>query len=260
MKSEMGKGVHMEIVSMTANKRKILCLDIETTGFSQSDEILQMSIIDGEMNVLFNQYFKPSKKETWPKAQAINHISPEMVASERPFSEYSKDITAILSSAYMICGYNSDFFDIPFLKRYKVSCPNVPSFDAMKMFQLVTKSKHAQKLTECAEYYHFDFQAHDSLEDTKATMYCTLKMLEGEAVIRSLYKLPVSKELVYQEKTGLKQYLVRQIKTLQIVQMYPSGSCSFVITTDDGQEVRILSDYLAEMQKGNFQSLADVVD
>lgn len=250
----------MEIISMAANKRKILCFDIETTGFSQSDEILQMSIIDGEMNVLFHQYFKPVKKETWPEAEAVNHISPEMVANEKPFSDYVKDISAILSGAYMICGYNSDFFDIPFLKRYKVVFPNVLSFDAMKMFQLITKSKHAQKLTECAEYFQYDFQPHDSLEDTKATMYCTLKMLESEAVLRNLYKLPVSKELVYQDKTGLKKYIVRQVKTLQLVQMYPSGSCSFVITTDDGQEVRILSDYLVEMQKGNFQSLADVVE
>lgn len=32
---------------------------------------------------------------------------------------------------------------------------------------------------KCAEYYGYEFKAHDSLEDAKATLYCYKKMEEG---------------------------------------------------------------------------------
>lgn len=35
-----------------------------------------------------------------------------------------------------------------------------------------------QSLTKCATYYGYEFKAHDSLEDVKATLYCYKKMEE----------------------------------------------------------------------------------
>lgn len=32
-----------------------------------------------------------------------------------------------------------------------------------------------QSLTKCATYYGYEFKAHDSLEDVKATLYCYKK-------------------------------------------------------------------------------------
>ena len=37
-----------------------------------------------------------------------------------------------------------------------------------------------QKLTTCAKYYGYEFKAHDSLEDVKATLFCYKKMIEKE--------------------------------------------------------------------------------
>lgn len=35
-----------------------------------------------------------------------------------------------------------------------------------------------QSLSTCANYYNYEFNAHNSLEDTKATLYCYQKIKE----------------------------------------------------------------------------------
>lgn len=56
----------------------ILFLDLETTGLSPLDEILEISIIDEEGNILLNSLVNP-KMTSWPEATKINGIKPEHV-------------------------------------------------------------------------------------------------------------------------------------------------------------------------------------
>lgn len=90
----------------------IATIDFETTGLKAGeDEVLQVSIIDENYNVLLNVYCRPNNKGSWEDAQAVHGITPLMVAN-------------------------------------------------------------------CATYYGYEFKAHDSLEDVKATLYCYKKMEE----------------------------------------------------------------------------------
>lgn len=55
-----------------------IVIDTETTGLdADTDELLQVSIIDGQGNTLFNSYIKPLFTENWDGAMAVNHITPE---------------------------------------------------------------------------------------------------------------------------------------------------------------------------------------
>lgn len=93
----------------------MIILDIETTGFSNTDdEILQVSIIDGNNTVLFNEYMKPTHTERWDNAEAINGISPVMVKDEKPFEFYKEKINEIIKGADLVLGYNV-IFDLGFL-------------------------------------------------------------------------------------------------------------------------------------------------
>lgn len=60
----------------------IATIDFETTGLKAGeDEVLQVSIIDENYNVLLNVYCRPNNKGSWEDAQAVHGITPLMVAN-----------------------------------------------------------------------------------------------------------------------------------------------------------------------------------
>ena len=112
-----------------------IVLDTETTGIDKyNDEILQLSIIDQDGKVLFNHYLKPTHTESWDRAMQVNHISPKMVATEKPISDYSDEINRILSEAKVIIGYNVSF-DLGMLEGSGIRIPwEKRTVDVMKEF------------------------------------------------------------------------------------------------------------------------------
>lgn len=166
----------------------IICLDTETTGLDRyNDEILQLSIIDGEGTVLFNEYLKPSRCTEWSKAERVHHIKPSDVENCKTLLEYKDRIQEILSTADIIVGYNLVGFDLPMLfnngieSRVKYGSITV---DLMLSFaEVYGEYNHYrgeykwQKLQTCASYYSYDATSwHDALDDAKATLYCFYKM------------------------------------------------------------------------------------
>lgn len=167
-----------------------IVIDTETTGLNaDTDELLQVSIIDGQGNTLFNSYIKPLYTDNWNKAMAVNHITPETVATAPNILEVKQEISRIINSAHTIIGYNVDF-DLGFLSNIGIRNENAAIVDVMEDFADIygewseQYSCHKwQKLTKCAEYYGYDWGtdiAHDSLADCKATLYCYQKMLQEE--------------------------------------------------------------------------------
>lgn len=167
-----------------------IVIDTETTGLNaDTDELLQVSIIDGQGNTLFNSYIKPLYTDNWNKAMAVNHITPETVATAPNILEVKQEISRIINSAHTIIGYNVDF-DLGFLSNIGIRNENAAIVDVMEDFADIYGEWSEQygchkwqKLTKCAEYYGYDLGtdiAHDSLADCKATLYCYQKMLQEE--------------------------------------------------------------------------------
>lgn len=165
-----------------------IVIDTETTGLNPyDDELLQVSIIDGQGNTLFNSYIKPLYTDNWNKAMAVNHITPETVATAPNILEVKQEISRIINSAHTIIGYNVDF-DLGFLSNIGIKNENAAIVDVMENFADIYGEWSEQygchkwqKLTKCAEYYGYDwgtYIAHDSLADCKATLYCYQKMLQ----------------------------------------------------------------------------------
>lgn len=163
---------------------KKIVIDTETTGFNaKTDELLQVSIIDTDGNVLFDSFFKPTRHSEWKEAENVNGISPEMVANSPTIDEKIAVINDILRLADEVIGYNTGF-DIGFLEsngatfkaEYKV-------VDVMKLFAPVygvwseeQNDYKWQKLTTAAEYFNYDWSkraetAHNSLGDCFATLF-----------------------------------------------------------------------------------------
>lgn len=168
---------------------KKIIIDTETTGLLDNDELLQVSILSYDGDVLFNEYIKPTRKKKWTKAQTIHGISPEMVQDCKTFRHYKKQIQEIIDSADMIIGYNT-YFDLSFLESKGIEIPNSTTiYDVMEVFAEIYgewndyfESYKWQKLTTCARYYDYKWEqdAHNALGDCKATLFCYKKMTEKE--------------------------------------------------------------------------------
>lgn len=161
--------------------KKIIVLDTETTGLHpDTDELLQLSIIDATGKVLYDSYFKPVDTESWDEAEAVNHISPEMVADAPPIETQIETINRILHDADMIIGYNVGF-DLTFLSYAAITVPDTRIVDVMRIFAPIygeEDEKHGgfkwKSLVVAAEYYNFDwskYPAHNSLGDCFATLH-----------------------------------------------------------------------------------------
>ena len=160
---------------------RVLILDTETTGLRAGiDEILQLSIIDGNGRELYNGYFLPCAEE-WKEAQAVNHISPERVQNAPRISAEIPRISEILATAHTIIGYNLPF-DLAFLNYSGVLIPEpAEKIDVMQLFAPVygeysnTYGGYKwQKLTRAAAYYGYDWSEHGSAHNSLADCYATL--------------------------------------------------------------------------------------
>lgn len=167
------------------NKKVIV--DIETTGLnSLYDEILQISIIDSSGYVLMNKYCKPENLYTWEDAEKIHGITPEMVKNEQPFRDFIEKVSDILINASKIIIYNANF-ELSFFDRYGVKYNN-NVYDLMEEFAEIYGQWNDyycnytwQPLSTCCLYYGYELKnAHNSLEDCKATLYCYSKLINNE--------------------------------------------------------------------------------
>lgn len=180
------KKLNKELFALSQNEpKRFIVLDLETTGLDrEKDEILQISIIDGSGATLYNSYVKPNYFKSWDKAAEINGITPEMVQGCRTIEQQRKAIQKILFSADTILTYNGIYFDLPFLQAKGFCVPEdakledlMPDFaEVFGEWDEIHGSYKWQRLTKCAAYYGYEFKAHDSLEDCKATLYCYKKM------------------------------------------------------------------------------------
>lgn len=163
---------------------KTVIFDTETTGMCPgTDEILQISIMDADENVLLNTYIKPYLMNEWSEAQGTHGITPEMVENAPYLHEVILDIKAIFDVAEFIVGYNIGF-DRGFLSFAGIDLSKKQQIDVMEDFAPLYgewsnyyQSFKWQKLSTCASYFDFEFKAHDSLEDVKATLHCYKKII-----------------------------------------------------------------------------------
>lgn len=160
----------------------VIVVDTETTGLDYTtNELLQVSIISDKREILYNSYIKPIQANSWIEAQRVNHISYDMVKDSPTILSECVKINNILNQADVIIGYNIDF-DLDFL--CSIGCQakdSVVIIDVMKIFAEIYgewndffEDYKWQSLQTCASYYKYEWQgnAHDSLADCFATLYC----------------------------------------------------------------------------------------
>ena len=170
---------------------KVISYDMETTGLHpDQDDILKLSIVDGDGNELFNKLFKPTKKDEWPEAEKVNKITPEIAMDHAEFKDWQEQVQRIFDQADVIVGYNQRHFDDRFLAANGIKIdPAKENHDLMLEYAqavgepVTLKNGKTQlrwfKLEQAAAFYGHDWgagKAHDSLADARATAFVYQQM------------------------------------------------------------------------------------
>ncbi len=180
-------------------KYDLVVIDFETTGLNSDflrgrmDEILSVAIIDQDGNTLLSTLCSTDDRKTWKKSEEIHGITPAMVKGKPTFSEILPQVKEILYNAKEVIAYNIPF-EMGFLWAYDAmnNFPNGTKIremvdwgpDPMLMFAAykgeLSKYGDAKwhKLTTAAKHFKYSFDAHDALEDVKATLHVYNKLIK----------------------------------------------------------------------------------
>lgn len=154
-------------------------LDIETTSYNDNsakydNDILQVSIIDENEDVLIDQYCKPRKKESWENASKINSIYFSAVSDCPRFLDVKPYVQDIFERADKIVVFDY-YFVKDYLEKYK--------FDLHK-FRLTTpvyelrqynvahgiENQKWMTLENAADQFDLIYDRNNSLEDARAIL------------------------------------------------------------------------------------------
>ncbi len=162
-----------------------ICLDCETTGLDPNkDEIVSLSIVNQDGEILFDELVKPIGTTYFPRATAIHGISWHTVKAKPFLREFRDKLMRIIMDYNTIVGYNISF-DMDFIYNFFNCNLSNKLVDVMTMYSDYKKvPNHFNdgykffKLEECASSlgYKTNNKFHNSLEDVKATIYCYNKL------------------------------------------------------------------------------------
>ena len=138
-------------------------LDAETTGLHESDEIVELTIINDDGNILLNTLVKPVNHTYWPGAERVHGISPMDVRYAPTQKQISGKIRDVVRDTRVVI-YNAPY-DSQYLPELEeaaeVRC-------AMREFAEWNKSKWIN-LTNATKIVGYEWEgAHRALADTKA--------------------------------------------------------------------------------------------
>ena len=87
---------------------KTVYLDTETTGLHESDEIVELTIIDDNEEILIDTLLKPINHTKWPKAQNVHGISPMDVRNAPTQKQISDKIREVVKDTRVVI-YNAPY-------------------------------------------------------------------------------------------------------------------------------------------------------
>lgn len=91
------------------NPLNVIFFDTETTGLTNNDEIVSISVIDGNGKVLLDTLVKPIHHISWKEASRINNIYPKDVIYSPTSEQLKPQLLEIFNNADLVIAYNINF-------------------------------------------------------------------------------------------------------------------------------------------------------
>ena len=158
-------------------EKVITFLDFETTGANtKTDRIVQLYIVRENLNGskdCISTIVNPGIPIA-PEAEAVHGISNTVAQTYGPLKEIAQDIYELVSDTDIICGYNSNRFDVPILVNELARCGI--AWDWTKVKLLDVKNLYTRLTPRTLEAAYKDLVneagfegAHDAGADVHAT-------------------------------------------------------------------------------------------
>ena len=159
-------------------RERVLFFDLELTGFYDRDEIISISIVDGNGDVVMNTFVKPTHTKRWKRTEKIHGITPDMVKDSPTLEELIPEIKRIFDGADRIIAYgiSTDFSHIKTI--YETEAEQEALHDKIRccanefvryIHEHLPDQVHAS-LTDAMECLHIEWDGipHSSIADTVA--------------------------------------------------------------------------------------------
>lgn len=99
------------------DRSRVLFFDLELTGVYDHDEIISISLVDGNYNVIMDTFVKPAHKKRWKKTEKIHGITPDMVENSPLLDSLTDEIKEIFANADILIAYgvSTDYSHIKYI-------------------------------------------------------------------------------------------------------------------------------------------------
>ena len=143
---------------------------VDLTGPAVLDEIVRLTIVDINNNILFNHIFNTKLVDWW--YSDLNGIKPEETYNEQQFEDYKQEIQKIINKANKLITFNSSTF---FLEKQDITIPtNTVVEDLADSFRVTGDA--TDTIDNLCAYYGYDLPTNiynrTGVEYTKAINYC----------------------------------------------------------------------------------------
>ncbi|WP_349648863.1 exonuclease domain-containing protein [Candidatus Parabeggiatoa sp. HSG14] len=162
--------------------RKPVFLDTETTGLYNTDEVIEIAVIDYDGTIIIDTLIKPTIKIPYQATQ-VHGISNEMVEFKPSFTDIWYTLSKILENRPIV-GHNLSF-DLRLIKqtaaKYRLFLKKEPQENCtLKMYKVFQKMANLQgesKLEEATKKCGISFtNAHRAAADTEVTRQLLMYM------------------------------------------------------------------------------------
>ncbi|MBO5415333.1 MAG: 3'-5' exonuclease [Clostridia bacterium] len=111
------EGDRLRSAHYNMERKKVLFFDLELTGFYDHDEILSITIIDGNGELVMDTLVKPEHTKKWNRTEKIHGITPAMVEDAPLLTDLIPRIKEIFEGAKNIIAYgvSTDFSHIKYI-------------------------------------------------------------------------------------------------------------------------------------------------
>ena len=121
------------------DRRDVLIVDVETTGLSNQDEVIEIAVMNTQGDTLFDSLVFP-KNEVSSVASAIHGLTRALLRKKGapPWRKVHKEVVGLLDEAQCVLAWNAPF-DKRLLKntarKYRKKWPDLPWRDLLRDYR-----------------------------------------------------------------------------------------------------------------------------